>query len=543
MADVQADVRAVAGEQEVPLAPLWTPLAVQPGRGLRMPDGRVLSPQQAAAETQADELFFGGGLGGGKSYLLLGLGVQYQRNTIIFRREFSQFKGPDGLIDKSKELVGMRGDWNGSDNSWRHLPGGRAIQFAGVKNDKDWRKWAGRPHDGKFFDELPQIPEHVYRKLIAWRRTGTVGQRVRVVGTGNPPMATEEEWVNVYWAAWLDPKHPNRAKPGELRWYVVDADGKDREVPGPIYGARRAAPVSIGGDADHRHGYKGRERICECGARLIDPMSRTFIPAAVDDNPIYMATGYASVLDSMPEPLRSMARFGNFAVSMPDHERQIIPTAWVLAAQARWRPNGGEGRRLTQAGCDVSRGGKDEFVVALNHEGWVQLKIHEAKDAPEGDIGAALVFEDVGGDRTVVVQIDVGGNPSVYDFARKSLKLAAVDLLGERTSITTDKTGLLKFANMRMEWQWRMREALDPKTGDDLALPPDDQLRADLCATRWFMTARGTMQAEPKEDVKKRLGRSPDRGEGTIYACIREMRSVEKKVRQIVWGPSARKSR
>jgi hypothetical protein len=256
-----------------------------------------------------------------------------------------------------------------------------------------------------------------------------------------------------------------------------------------------------------------------------------------------MATGYASVLDSMPEPLRSMTRFGNFAVSMPDQERQIIPTAWVLAAQARWRPNGKLGLRLTQAGCDVSRGGQDDFVVALNWTGWIELKVHSAKEVPDGDIAAGILFDDVGGDRTVVTQIDVGGNPSVYDFAKKSLKMAAVDLLGERTSIATDKSGLLKFANMRMEWYWRMREALDPKTGDNLALPPDDMLRADLCATRWFMTARGTMQAEPKEDVKKRLGRSPDRGEGTIYACIREMREEKKVVRQLVWGPMARKGK
>jgi hypothetical protein len=32
---------------------------------------------------------------------------------------------------------------------------------------------------------------------------------------------------------------------------------------------------------------------------------------------------------------------------------------------------------------------------------------------------------------------------------------------------------------------WRLREALDPHTGDNLALPPDAELEADLKAPKW----------------------------------------------------------
>ena len=56
-----------------------------------------------------------------------------------------------------------------------------------------------------------------------------------------------------------------------------------------------------------------------------------------------------------------------------------------------------------------------------------------------------------------------------------------------------------------------------PFTGDDLALPPDREMRADLIAPRWKLTAQG-IQIEEKDEIKARLGRSPDSGEAVIYA-------------------------
>jgi hypothetical protein len=63
-----------------------------------------------------------------------------------------------------------------------------------------------------------------------------------------------------------------------------------------------------------------------------------------------------------------------------------------------------------------------------------------------------------------------------------------------------------------------------------VALPPDPELRADLCAPLWKLTPRG-IQIESKEDritesgikesgIKSRLGRSPDKGEAVVYCSI-----------------------
>jgi hypothetical protein len=74
---------------------------------------------------------------------------------------------------------------------------------------------------------------------------------------------------------------------------------------------------------------------------------------------------------------------------------------------------------------------------------------------------------------------------------------------------------------------WRLREALDPDKGENLALPPDTELKADLCAPRWKLTAQG-IQIELKDEVKKRIGRSPDKGDAVILASIKTVRINKK---------------
>lgn len=500
--DAAMEVESTVGiEPAGDAPPLWTPLPPQPGRGIMLPDGRVLSPQQLAVETPADETFFGGGGGGGKSHLLLGLAATRHRNSIIFRREFTQFRGAEGLIQQSINLIGDERLYNRSLFTWRKIGGFRSLEFGAAKTTADMRKYRGRPHDMKAFDELPEFPEEVYRFLIGWLRTAHVGQRTRVMATGNPPVDDSSQWIKDYWAPWLRKGHPNPAQQGELRWYVSDAKGKDIEVPGPKWGNERAEAVMVNGKA-------------------VLPRSRTFIQSVVEDNPIYMETGYAAVLDSLPEPYRSSMRHGDFTASTPDDPLQVIPTAWVVAAQDRWTADGGRGP-LSMVGNDPSRGGQDEFVIAKRYDDWVApLVIHAASEAPDGPTGALLVYRAMDGDRKdVPVQVDVIGSAgsSVYDHA-KSLGLQVVALNGAEASSARDRSGKLGFVNKRAEWHWKMRELLDPAYGATLALPPDPQLRADLCAPRWSYRTR--VQIEPKDDIKARIGRSPDRGEAVMYACV-----------------------
>jgi len=70
---------------------------------------------------------------------------------------------------------------------------------------------------------------------------------------------------------------------------------------------------------------------------------------------------------------------------------------------------------------------------------------------------------------------------------------------------------------MRAEYHWRLRDALDPVNGDDICLPPGNEIIADLCAARYSVSSAGVI-IEEKAQIKKRIGRSPDIGDAVMIA-------------------------
>lgn len=467
-------------EVATPLVPIdWQPL---PG-----PDG-IPSPQLQGYGNPADILFFGGAAGGGKSDLLLGLAGTAHRKSIIFRREFPQMLE---LRERSRHLFTPYGRFNGQEQVW-HLHDGRLLEFGAVQHEKFVEKYQGRPHDLLGFDEVTHLLEYQFRFLISWMRTTTPGQRCRVVATGNPPTSAEGEWIVQYWGPWLDPTHPYPAVPGELRWYATIDGHTDVER-------------ADGTPFEHK-------------GELLTPMSRTFIPSRVEDNPYLMATGYKTVLQNLPEPLRSKMLHGDFSAGLEDNPWQVIPTAWVDLAMARWTAQKPD-RPLSALGVDIARGGKDQTVIAKRYGNWfAPLKKWPGVKTPDGPSVASLVIIEMEHENQAPIQVDIiGVGGSGYDYLRDIKPASTVPMNGANHSTARDRSGQLHFRNMRAEWHWKMREALDPVNGDDLALPPDRELRADLIAPRWKLSAQG-IQIEEKDDIKARLGRSPDSGEAVIYA-------------------------
>ncbi len=77
----------------------------------------------------------------------------------------------------------------------------------------------------------------------------------------------------------------------------------------------------------------------------------------------------------------------------------------------------------------------------------------------------------------------------------------------------TDKTGFRRFVNERAYCYWAIRDALDPNLNGQLALPPDEDLNFDLTELKWKHRSDGAIIMESKEEFKKRIKRSPDKGD------------------------------
>ncbi len=345
------------------------------------------------------------------------------------------------------------------------------------------------------------------RFVMGWTRSSDPSVRPRVVMTFNPPTTAEGRWVIKFFAPWLDRKHPNPAKPGELRWFTTKGDDQDFEVPD-------GRTFVFGEDGELIYDFDPDEHPEE---KIIVPKSRTFIPARLTDNPYYMETGYMSTLQSLPEPLRSQMLNGDFMAGVEDNVWQVIPTRWVEIAQARWKALDVK-PEMTSIGVDVARGGKDSTVIARRHGWWFdELQCHQGEDTDNGPKVMALTLAAQRDQAPIHLDV-IGVGASPYDY----LVGAKAQVYGVNVgagSVGTDKTGRLTFKNLRSELWWKMRELLDPGANNGIALPPDPALLADLCAPLWKPQGK-EIKVESREEIIKRIGRSPDRASAVILCAI-----------------------
>lgn len=450
-------------------------------------------PQTEAYLSKADILLYGGEAGGGKTGLLVGLSQEH-KHSILFRRESSQ---TDGLERFGKEVYGSRG-FNGTDLEWNW--GDRSLKLSGMKEPGDWAKNAGRERDFMGFDEAGEFLRVQVASMRGWCR-GPTGQGARVVLASNPPRTADGYWMQEWFAPWLDMHHPNRADPGELRWAVM------LESPAGQYPHWVDGPELIEIDGELRH-----------------PLSFTFIPASLEDNPFRNTPEYRAFLDSLPEPLRSQLKKGDWTAGQIDELDQAIPTEWVKQAMARWQELPRVGVPMCAMGVDVAQGGSDQTVIASRYDEWfAPLVAIPGAETPSGpDVAGRVLAKRRDGARVVV---DIGGGWG--GDALGHLKANQVDAIGYMGVVTSTRRtadgAQLRFSNVRTEAYWRLREALDPGQphGSVIQLPNDKELLADLTApTFTTKSEKGgkAIQLEAKEALVKRLGRSPDKGDAVVMA-------------------------
>lgn len=487
-------------------------------------------PQYEAFSTKADIIGYGGAAGGGKSYLVCGLALTEHRRSVVFRQHKNQTRK---FVQDFGKILGNSNGYSSQNSEWHY--GGKLIEFGGLEDPTDHEKWQGRDHDLKAYDEATQMREYDVRYTMGWNRSDDPSQRCRTLLTFNPPTTPEGRWVIRFFAPWLDKSHPRPAADGEIRWFTTVGDDPDYEVPDDrpfVLDTSSGRPV-IAYDFDPAE-HEPEE--------IIRPKSRTFITARVTDNPYYMATGYMQQLQLLPEPLRSQMLRGDFMAGVEDDSKQVIPTSWVemafdrydaLTAKADWKlpPQsalGVDAARGGNMGGTTGATGKDKMTIAPRHDlantaGEIVMRVfppvvaHKGIDVNTGNLAAAQIIA-LRRDGAPV-QLDVASiGTSVFD-ALNEHSIHTVPLNNAAASQGKDKSNLLAFSNRRAEFYWRMREALDPEAKPLAAIARDPEVLADLTSARSTLKSTGIV-IEPKDDIKKRIGRSPDKGEAVIYANV-----------------------
>lgn len=215
--------------------------------------------------------------------------------------------------------------------------------------------------------------------------------------------------------------------------------------------------------------------------------------------------------DEMNPLYRSRAR----GISPAQGQASLIKLEWCYASTPFDSAQGPEDRdhRLYALGVDVANSeGGDKAAIAFGY-GDRLLKIDDFQCPDANQLGKrdiyTLIYEYTISPRRVGVD-GVGVGAGTIN-ALKELGIQVMNLGGGEQPI--DLGFEEQFNNLRSQMYWQLRE--DLRNGI-IQLPNDEELFADLITPKWF-TRNGKIVVESKEEIKKRLGHSPNKGDAVVY--------------------------
>ncbi len=256
---------------------------------------------------------------------------------------------------------------------------------------------------------------------------------------------------------------------------------------------------------DHPNVVSGQELIPGCVTRSWVEDRKT---AWGEDSPLYRA----KVLGQFPD----------------EGEDTLFPLSWVEDAAKRVLSPLGT-RRL---GGDIARFGPDRTVLyeitgqvaklkdsakkqdTMVTAGKIKNLIEEhLPDCYIGEDGKKLddcKYDDYHYDHVGIDDAGVGGGVSD--------RLVEQDVSIDRVNFGESAIESERFINVRAEAYWILRDALNPKSTDPLQIEDDDDLLHELTNIKFSFTSKGQIKIESKDEIKKRIGRSPDKADALAIA-------------------------
>lgn len=217
---------------------------------------------------------------------------------------------------------------------------------------------------------------------------------------------------------------------------------------------------------------------------------------------------------------------GEFATSQT---AGIIPLVWVERANDNWQAwveAGKPKRTFSGIGVDVGGGtGGDKIALALCYDGVKISELRSEAFAVDPSITTMEIVGRVSGildkERGGVAVVDVIGLGAGVQHRLVELGMPSLAFNAAAATGFTDKSGELGFENWRAAGWWMLRELLDPSSGVEVCLPPDDDLTGDLTAPHVKrITSSSKILVESKEEIRKRIGRSTDLADAVIQIII-----------------------
>lgn len=325
--------------------------------------------QEVFLSTSADIGIYGGSAGGGKTFGLLLEPLRHVSNKrffpVIFRRTHTRITQSGGMWDESTSIYSHFATPRSDLLTWT-FPSGCRLKFAHLQHEDDRLDYKGAQMPFIGFDQLEEFTEKQFWYLVS-RNRSTCGVKPYIRGTCNPVPEDDDTggWLNRLISWYWDPETGSaiREKSGVIRWFVRDGDDL------------------IWADT--------REELMERFPGQL-PLSFTFVPATLDDNPALEKADplYRAKLMSLPRVERERLLGGNWLVretagSIFDRAWfKSIPTAPLSGRVVRyWDKAGSPNSRAASAGVRMRWADDGRFYIEDLVEG--QWSSHERENVIE----------------------------------------------------------------------------------------------------------------------------------------------------------------
>lgn len=234
-----------------------------------------------------------------------------------------------------------------------------------------------------------------------------------------------------------------------------------------------------------------------------------FQRALPKDNP-HLTKAYIESLKNLPPA--AYKRFVEGDWDVLDDPDQLISFEWLVAATTRDRHPGMRG-----LGVDVARYG-DDYSALAEREGNALINLERIHGYDTQTLGAHVCkkLEDTAtsADRCFIDVVGLGAG--VVDYCRAQ-HWNVQEFNASHKAPPDDRYELFKFKNKRSWAWWNLREQL--RLGH-VCIDVADTTRVfqDLASPKYKISGDKVITVESKDDMKKRLGRSPDEGDAVVMA-------------------------
>jgi len=227
--------------------------------------------QAYALRCDADQIFYGGAAGGGKTDWILACNIRGVLNWgkawrgIIFRKTYPQL---EEVITRGRQLfIPMGAKYNESKHVFR-FPNGAEVRLANLERDNDVERYQGHQYSLIAFDELGHWRTDYCWVYMTSRCRSPAGVPCQMIGAGNPG-GPGHSWIKNLFIDGFKP---------DVKYNIPVAYDRETEK--------------------------------------WEHISRCFIPSRLEDNPKLLEKNpkYKTYLDSLPDHLRRALRDGDWDV-------------------------------------------------------------------------------------------------------------------------------------------------------------------------------------------------------------------------------------